>query len=492
MASSSILAKIGLNSAGFKTGLAKCKAAALGFKSSIGGMFSGIGGQILGALGLSAGVAGLGMLARNAIDTGSKISDMATHLRVGTTELQTLMTLARDAGVETTKFEMSLNNLNLKTIEACDGNESYREAFDRLGIELSSFAKLPLDKKMQTLANAYKKSGESLTGLNDVATLLGQKAGPQMLEILDRLATEGMDKLTESAIASGDIMDEATVAALDRAGDEIGRWQNRIIIGFGTFLADIGSSFGRQKWGLIIGQKFAQVGEFIENSVRNIANYVLATFATIGRFLNGQFGEIIAPIRNVLTDCLMYIGDALATFFGYFDSGWERAINKAVRKLDELRKESNKLAERGKGRNFGDIWSEEIGAAETKNKARKRSDLWSASSVDWYDKEIVQAEKLRNIEKRRAEEAEKARKVKYDKADQSVRIDDYKDRKKSYAREKGYKDSSLAKIGGGGLTAARYDVSEKQLNEAKRQSKLLSEIAKNTEKSSTSSEILMK
>ena len=34
MASSSILAKIGLNSAGFKTGLAKCKAAALGFKSA--------------------------------------------------------------------------------------------------------------------------------------------------------------------------------------------------------------------------------------------------------------------------------------------------------------------------------------------------------------------------------------------------------------------------------------------------------------------------
>lgn len=59
MASSSILAKIGLNSAGFKTGLAQCRMAASSFKKSVGGMFSGIGAQILGAFGLTAGVAGL-------------------------------------------------------------------------------------------------------------------------------------------------------------------------------------------------------------------------------------------------------------------------------------------------------------------------------------------------------------------------------------------------------------------------------------------------
>ncbi len=46
MANSSIIAKIGLNSAGFKTGLAKCRAMASNFKASVGGMFRGVGGNI--------------------------------------------------------------------------------------------------------------------------------------------------------------------------------------------------------------------------------------------------------------------------------------------------------------------------------------------------------------------------------------------------------------------------------------------------------------
>jgi len=445
---------------------------------------------------LSAGVAGIGMLARSSIDAGSKISDMATLLRMGTTELQTLQAVARDAGVDMSKLEMSLNNLNLRTIEACDGNESYREAFARLGISLEEFADMSPDKKIEALGKAYKKSGESLTSLNNISTLLGQKTGPQLLEVLDRVAAEGMNNLSESAIAAGDVMDEATVAALDRAADEIGRWQNRIIVSFGTFLADIGSSFGRQKWGLIIGQKFAQVGEFVESSIRSVANYVLATFATVGRYLNGQFGNIIAPIRNALTDCLIYIGDALATFFGYFDSAWERAVKNAVKNLDTLRKESNKLAKQDKGKSFSEIWGDKLINAESKNKSRKRSDLWTSGSVDWYDDEIARAEKLRNIEKKTAEEAEKARKAKYANADRNFEIKESAkekaNRRKEANREKGYNDSSLAKIGGGGLTAARFNVSEKQLSEAKKQSKLLTKIAENTEDSQKKTELLMR
>ena len=44
---SSIIAKIGLNSAGFKTGLAQCRAIAGNFKNQVGGLFSGIGSQIM-------------------------------------------------------------------------------------------------------------------------------------------------------------------------------------------------------------------------------------------------------------------------------------------------------------------------------------------------------------------------------------------------------------------------------------------------------------
>lgn len=46
----------------------------------------------------------------------------------------------------------------------------------------------------------------------------------------------------------------------------------------------------------------------------------------------------------------------MAKIVGYFDSGWERAINKAVNSLDKLRSESNKISEKDKNQNFSTIF----------------------------------------------------------------------------------------------------------------------------------------
>ena len=491
-----LLVRVGLNSAGFKTGLAKLKATAVSFKSSVGGMMSGLGSQMLGALGLSMGIAGLGMLARKAIDAGSKISDTATHLRIGTTELQALQSAARDAGVDMSKFEMALNNINLRTIEAADGNQTYRDAFERLGMDLKNFNTLSTEQKLEALARAYHKSGESLEALNDISTLLGQKAGSQLLEVLNRLATEGMDNLTQSAKAAGDVMDEETVTSLDNAADEIGRWQNRIIVWFGTFLADMGSAIGRQKWGYYIGMKFAEAGEYIETALRNISNYLFATFSTIFRYLTAQFSSFIVPIRNIYFEFFTAIGNAVSSFVSLFSDSWSKAIDEALSGMNKMKDAANKASQRDKGKSFTSIFGDELYRAEEKNANRKRSDMLSSGSVDWWKDRLKDAEKIRDIEKQSFVEADKARKAKYAAADKGIEIKesgkDKADRKKEANREKGYNDSTLAKIGGGGLLAARYDVSAKQLSEAKKQSKLLEKISDNTENSKNKSELLMK
>ena len=492
MASSSILAKIGLNSAGFKTGLAQCRMAASSFKKSVGGMFSGLGGQILGAFGLSAGVAGLGMLTRKAIETGSQISDMATHLRIGTTELQVLQSVARDAGVDMSKFEMALNNLNLRTAEACEGNDKYREAFERLGIDLKKFASLPMEQKLAAIANGYKKSGESLVSLNDVSTLLGQKAGPQLLEVLDRISSEGMASLTASAIKAGDVMDEETIASLDRASDEIGRWQNRLIVWFGNFLSDMGSAIGRQKWGLMIGMKFAQAGEFIEEALRDISNYILAVFSSVFRYINSAFSGFVVPIRNAFVGFIETVGGALGKFVGMFSESWQSAINNALDGLRELKDEANRLSAKDKNKSFGQIFAEEVSDASNRNNSRNRQNLLTSKSVDWYKEQLKYVEQARDTEKQLAVSAENARKAKYRKADESPEIKKSAKERKLEKSLSNHNDSSLAKIGGGGLLAARYDITAKQLSESKRQSKLLQKIAENTERQSGKSELLMK
>lgn len=45
-------------------------------------MFSGLGGSLMGMLGLGGGIAGLTMLARQSIQLGSEISDLANQLRI--------------------------------------------------------------------------------------------------------------------------------------------------------------------------------------------------------------------------------------------------------------------------------------------------------------------------------------------------------------------------------------------------------------------------
>ena len=492
MASSEILAKIGLNSAGFKTGLAQCKLAANSFKSSIGGMFKNLGGQVLGMLGVSAGIAGLGALAKQTIDLGGHVEDMARNLRMGKSEFQTLAYTAKLAGMEESRLVMTMNNLNLRTIEACDGNKSYQESFKRLGISLQEFATLSPDKKIEALGNAYKKSGESLTALNDISTILGQKTGAQMLEVLDKVSTEGMGKLTQASIEAGHVMDEETLAALARAGDEIDKWQNRIIVGFGKFLADIASAIGRQKWGLMIGMKFAQAGEFIEEALRDISNYILAVFSSVFRYVNGAFSGFVVPIRNTFVGFIETVGNALGKFVGMFSDSWQNAINGALDGLRELKDEANRLSAKDKNKSFGQIFAEEVSDASERNNSRNRQNLLTSKSVDWYKEQLKYVEQARDAEKQLAVSAENVRKAKYRKADESPEIKKSAKERRLEKSLSNHNDSSLAKIGGGGLLAARYDITAKQLSESKRQSKLLQKIAENTERQSGKSELLMK
>lgn len=399
---------------------------------------------------------------------------------------------AKLAGVEESKLVQTLNNLNQRTIDACDGNDTYRDALNRLGIDLKNFANKSPEKRFEMLGVAFKNSGESLTALNDISTILGQKTAPQLLEVLDKVATQGMENITQSAIEAGNVMDEETLAALARAGDEIDKWQNRIIVAFGGFLADMASTIGRQKWGLMIGMKFAQAGKFIEETLRDISNYILAVFSSVFRYINGTFSGFVVPIRNAFVGFIETVGGALGKFVGMFSESWQNAINNALDGLREVKDEANRLSAKDKNKSFGQIFAEEVSDASGRNNSRTRQNLLTSKSVDWYKEQLKYVEQARDAEKQLAVSAENVRKAKYRKADESPEIKKSAKERKLEKSLSNHNDSSLAKIGGGGLLAARYDITAKQLSESKRQSKLLQKIAENTERQSGKSELLMK
>ena len=235
MAKTSITAKLGLDTTAFQRGLAKSQ-------KSIGNFVkSGI--AKFGAL---TGAAGLGSMAKAAIDLGSKISDLAVQLNIGTDQLQTLDFAAREAGVGTEIMARALRNVQTRTEEAIKGNKSYGDAFEQLGINVNEFKKLSVEKRLEAIAVAQSKATDAGAAYNSVARILGEKAGPALQEVLQNLAgPQGYGGLEAAAKRAGEVMDKETIANMDEAADKIESFKRRATVAMGTALGAF-TTFGER------------------------------------------------------------------------------------------------------------------------------------------------------------------------------------------------------------------------------------------------------
>ena len=226
MANFSLLAKFGVDTRSLENGLKKAETHVSGFKrsmSKVGAVIRSFGPAIAGISFVS--------MARAAIDLGSKISDMAVQLNIGATELQVLEFAARKAGVEVSVMERALRNIQLRTQEAINGNKSYGNAFKRLGIDINEFNKLPTEKKLEAVAIAQKNATDQAAAFNDVAIILGQRAGPAMQEILQDLAgSKGYGGLEAAAKRANEVMGDEAIAKMDKAADTIESFKRKITV----------------------------------------------------------------------------------------------------------------------------------------------------------------------------------------------------------------------------------------------------------------------
>ncbi len=226
MANFSLLAKFGVDTKSLENGLKKAEKHVSGFRRS----FAKVGAVIRSLGPAIAGISFVSM-AKSAIDLGSKISDMAVQLNIGATELQVLEFAAREAGVEVSVMERALRNVQLRTQEAINGNKAYGKAFERLGIDINEFNKLPTEKKLEAVAVAQKKATDQGQAYNDVAIILGQRAGPAMQEVLQNLAgPKGYGGLAAAAKRANEVMSGETIAEMDKAADSIESFKRKITV----------------------------------------------------------------------------------------------------------------------------------------------------------------------------------------------------------------------------------------------------------------------
>ena len=208
MALLSIIAKLGLDSTGFKAGIKQAESATKGLSRDLN---SNLKGAIAGAF----GVAAITAATKATIDYGGHISDLADRLNVSTDALQEFDFAARIAGANVDTFTGFLEKLGSARDDALEGNEDIIRSFNRLGVSLE-------DLKTKRIEDITRQIGRSVQSGNsqDLIGALKDVGGKSAGQLIPTFKL-GLDEAAKQARDSGAIISEADIFALDEAGDKL-------------------------------------------------------------------------------------------------------------------------------------------------------------------------------------------------------------------------------------------------------------------------------
>ena len=303
-------------------------------------------------------VGAIGLMTRAAINLGSRISDMSIQLNIGTTALQSLQFSAIKAGVEVGILERALRNVQTRTSEAINGNKRYAEAFDRLGINIKAFAELSIEKRLEAIAIAQSNATDKASAYNDIAIILGERAGPKMQEILKELAGPGgYQGLEEAAKDAGQVMTTDTIERMDKVSDRIKLTKNWWTVLTSHILSVVVPAFGvLGGWVRAVGQALILLGKDVFSFGKALAVIVtgamqpaISAFESLGlaalaakAAIQGQFAiskelfkaakDAIAEVKDEITDMPSVISDA----FGVFKDEASDALDVFGEKAEEI------------------------------------------------------------------------------------------------------------------------------------------------------------
>lgn len=164
-----------------------------GFGSATKGLKS-VAGAVLSArtaiVGL-VGAAGFGLLISRSLQATDSLAKTASKIGTTTEALGGLRYAAEIAGIETRTMDMALQRFTRRTAEAAMGTGEAKGAIKELGLNAQELNRMPLDKRMVVLANAF----EGVTSESDrlrLAFKLFDSEGAALVNVL----AQGGDGLT--------------------------------------------------------------------------------------------------------------------------------------------------------------------------------------------------------------------------------------------------------------------------------------------------------
>lgn len=168
--SDNLMARLGLDTTGFKAGLKNAESAL---------------GSFTGTLGAAVSVAGLQQATRAVTEYGAKIYDLGERFGVSTTTIQQFGNAAEKNGSSLEGMTMGFNKLEISQSRALEGSQKQIDAFANLGITMQDLRTLSPEQLMLKL-------GKSSMDAADMVALLG-KTALQLRPVLRGLADGSID-----------------------------------------------------------------------------------------------------------------------------------------------------------------------------------------------------------------------------------------------------------------------------------------------------------
>lgn len=192
-----------------------------GFKSATAGLKK-VAGAVLSAktaiVGL-VGTAGIGALITASLRATDTLTKTASKIGTTTESLSALRYAADISGVATNTLDMALQRFTRRAAEAAAGTGEAKAAIKELGLNARELQKLPLDKQMLELADAFGNVETESDKLR-LAFKLFDSEGAALVNTLS-LGSKGMQELFSEAEDLGLIMSTTASKGVENTVDAL-------------------------------------------------------------------------------------------------------------------------------------------------------------------------------------------------------------------------------------------------------------------------------
>jgi hypothetical protein len=183
---SELKVRVGINHAGFATGL-----------KSMESMVSKFAGKAAGALGAAIGVHALYESAKGGVELADRLDDLSKRFDISATKLQMLGNVAGQEGAGLEEVAQSLKFLGKNAQDAASGGSTeLLDIFTNLGLTIQDLKTLKADEIFLRVADAFNSGKYAGQELVILSKLLGR--GFEQLAPLIRMSREELEKMGKS------------------------------------------------------------------------------------------------------------------------------------------------------------------------------------------------------------------------------------------------------------------------------------------------------